>query len=64
MTQDTQAYHRDDIAVWPDGVWATLGEVWAGHFTHRSDDYEIVRSDDHARLKALGVEEDLDIEPG
>jgi hypothetical protein len=22
----------DDIAVWPDGTWATLGTVWNGHY--------------------------------
>lgn len=61
MTNTRQPNHPDDIAVWPDGTWATFGEVWAGAFNHRSDDFEIVRQDDHARLKALGLAEDFDI---
>lgn len=64
MTDHTPPYGPDDVAVWPDGTWGTLGEIWAGDYAHMSDEYEIVRSDDHARLKALGVEEDLEIEPG
>jgi hypothetical protein len=46
-------HSKDDIVLWPDGVYATLGEIWAGDFTHRSDDYEIIRHDDHARLLEL-----------
>ncbi len=61
MASNTEPYDSDDIVVWPDDFWATLGEVRRGDFSHRSDDYEIVRLDDHARLKALGLAEDLDI---
>lgn len=64
MTDHTLPHGPDDVAVWPDGTWGLLGDVWAGDYAYMSDDYEIVRSVDHARLKALGVEEDLDIEPG
>lgn len=61
MTNTQRPLHLDDIAVWPDGFWAELGEVWDGHFSHRSDDYEIVRLEDDARLKALGLAEDFGI---
>lgn len=43
-------HSKGDIVLWPDGFHATLGEIWAGDFNHRSDDYEIIRHDDHARL--------------
>ncbi|WP_454885419.1 hypothetical protein [Sphingomonas oryzagri] len=61
MTNATRAQSIDDIVVWPDGWWATLGAVWNGHYNHRSDDYEIVREGDVARLKELGLAEDFDI---
>lgn len=64
MPYDTPTYGSDDIVVWPDGTWATLGEVRAGDYAHMSDDYEIVRCDGHARLKALGLGEDLYLDPG
>jgi hypothetical protein len=51
----------DDIAVWPDGFWATLGEIRNGACNHRSDDFEIVRLEDHARLKELGIADEPDI---
>jgi hypothetical protein len=46
----------NDIAVWPDGTWAELSAVWNGEYQSMSDDYEVVSSDDDARLKALGVD--------
>jgi hypothetical protein len=61
MTNSTHPYSIDDIAVWPDGWWATLGAVWNGQHNHRSDDYEIVHQDDVARLKELGLAEGFDI---
>jgi hypothetical protein len=61
MNSTPRPFDPDDIAVWPDGFWATLAEVWDGHFNHRSDDYETVRIEDHARLKALGLAEDFGI---
>lgn len=54
-------YHPDDIAVWPDGTWATVQDVANGEFTFMSDDYETVRLEDHPRLKALGLDSELDI---
>jgi hypothetical protein len=48
-------FTEDDIAVWADGSWATLGEVWNGECTHKSDDYEIIREEDNARLFELGI---------
>jgi hypothetical protein len=56
-----QTFHSDDIVVWPDGWWATFGEVRNGEFTHRSDDYEIVGIDDITRLTELGVAGELDL---
>ncbi len=61
MTRSTKPYHPDDIVVWPDGFWATVEDIRRGDFSHRSDDYEIVRLEDHARLKALGLAEDFDV---
>ena len=52
-------YSSDDIAVWPDGGWASLGEIWRGEYGHMSDDYELVRIEDQARLKALGILDEL-----
>ena len=60
-TSCSPPFHADDIAVWPDGVWAHLGEVRNGEFAHKSDDFEIVRIEDHARLKELGLAYELDI---
>jgi hypothetical protein len=59
MASTQRPHHRDDIVVWPDGTWATLGEVLAGDFGWMSDDYEIVRADDVERLKALDLADDL-----
>ncbi|SDR44642.1 hypothetical protein SAMN05519103_03245 [Rhizobiales bacterium GAS113] len=56
----TRTHHPDDIAVWPDGFWATLKEVWNGECNHRSDDFEIVRQENHTRLKELGIADELD----
>ncbi len=64
MPNEIRPHNTDDIAFWPDGTWATLGEVWAGGFTFMSDDFEIVRWDDDARLTALGLAEELGIQPG
>jgi hypothetical protein len=59
MATSRQSYHSDDIVVWPDGTWAALEEVRNGELAHMSDDYEIVRLDDVARLNALGLAEGL-----
>lgn len=52
-------YSSDDIVVWPDGVWAYLGEIRAGDYGWRSDDYEIVRLEDVERLRELGISDEL-----
>jgi hypothetical protein len=57
----TRAFHSDDIVVWPDGCWATLGEVRNGEHVNRSDDYEIVRINDVTRLTELGIAEEMDL---
>lgn len=54
--------HGDDIAVWPNGIWASLDEVWNGEYDWLSDDYEIVLLEDAARQRARGI--DLDDAPG
>ncbi|MGK6316868.1 hypothetical protein [Neorhizobium sp. DT-125] len=54
-------HHPDNIVVWPDGTWAALGEVWNGGFSYKSDDFEIVRFDNAARLKELGLADELDL---
>jgi hypothetical protein len=61
MASTKRPFDQEDIAVWPDGTWAELGEVWNGHWNHKSDDYEIVPLEDEARLKSLGLAEDFDI---
>jgi hypothetical protein len=55
----TKPLHRQDIAVWPDGTWAELGDVWNGGYHFMSDDYEVVSLEDHVRLKALGIDEEV-----
>jgi hypothetical protein len=60
MTRTRGPYHPDDIVAWPDGSWATVGEVENGHYNWKSDDYEVVRLDDVKRLKALGLGDELD----
>jgi hypothetical protein len=52
--------HPDDLAIWPDGFWARLSEVHGGQFAHRSDDHEIVASDDRDRLGELGLADEFD----
>ncbi len=61
ITTQTPLYHPDDIVVWADGAWATLGEVRNGEFSCRSDDCEIVRLEDAARLKELGLADEFDV---
>lgn len=48
-TAAARALHRDDIAIWPDGTWAHLGDVWNGGYSLMSDDYDIplMRRGDH-----------------
>ena len=48
--------HPDDIAVWPDGTWATLGDIWRGDYGFMSDDYEVVWLEDVTRLKQLDID--------
>jgi hypothetical protein len=55
----TKPLHSQDIAVWPDGTWAELGGVWNGEYHFMSDDYEVVSLEDHVRLKALGLDEEM-----
>ena len=61
ITTQTSPYHPDDIVVWPDGVWATLGEMRNSEFSYRSDDFEIVRLADAARLKELALADEFDV---
>ena len=51
-------WHPDDIAIWPDGTWAYIGDVHRGDYHFMSDDYEVVSIEDVAGLAARGV--DLD----
>lgn len=56
-----RAFGIDDIAVWPDGTYAELGDVWNGGHGWKSDDYLMVNLDDatqlEATLKAHGLED-------
>jgi hypothetical protein len=56
----SRKHRRDDIAVWPDGIWAELADVWNGKYNFLSDDYEVVALEDRVRLKALGVTDEKD----
>lgn len=47
----------DDVALWPDGSWATLGDISNGDYHWKSDDYEIISYLETERLTALGVYE-------
>lgn len=51
------AHHPDDIVVWPDGFHARIGEVRSGQFSHRSDDFEIVRLEETDRLRQPGLDD-------
>ncbi|RWK66814.1 hypothetical protein [Mesorhizobium sp.] len=55
----SSAYHPDDIAVWPDGTWISVGELSEGGYGHKSDDYEIVPLEDVERLRELGIADEL-----
>ena len=57
-TAVARAFLCDNIAVWPDGTWTHLGDVWNGGYSFMSDDYEIVRLDEAARLKEHGIDVD------
>lgn len=61
MTNTQRRYGQDDIAIWPDGCWAELRDVWNGDYAWKSGDYEIVRIEDEVRLKTLGLAPDLGI---
>ncbi|BCH19531.1 hypothetical protein [Mesorhizobium sp. L-2-11] len=45
----------DEIAIWPYGNWAHIGDIRKGDYHYMSDDYEVVPIDDIDRLNALGV---------
>ena len=50
-----KAFSLDDLAVWPDGSWATLGDVWNNEYAWKSDDFEMIDQDDAARMGDLGI---------
>ncbi|MCF3640319.1 hypothetical protein LXM94_10110 [Rhizobium sp. TRM95111] len=52
--------HPDDYALWPDGSWAQLEDIWRGQYTWKSDDYEVIRYDDTKRLRETGIQDELD----
>jgi hypothetical protein len=58
IQKSNKVFTRDDFAIWPDGTWATLHEVWAGDYHFMSDDYEMVQQDDVKRLTELGIPTD------
>lgn len=53
-----RSYNLEDVAVWADGSHAAMEEVERGECSWKSDDFEIVRYDDDARLAALGIDPD------
>ena len=60
----TRPIHGDDLAVWPDGTWATMDEVRSGEFNWKSDDFELVRLEDELRLQQLGLADENDLTAG
>lgn len=46
----------ENLAIWPDGEYASLSEVYAGNYSWKSDDYEVVDLTNDARLKELGID--------
>jgi hypothetical protein len=59
MARQTDAWHPEALAVWPDGFWVTLLELRSGEYNHRSDDFEVVPHDDRARMQELGIAEEV-----
>lgn len=48
-------YDGEDIAVWPDGIYVEFHELWGGGWEWKGDDYEVVRWNDYARMRAIGL---------
>ena len=46
-------HESDDYAVWPDGTWAVLGDVWKGDYNWMSDDFEVICHNDLNKLNTL-----------
>jgi hypothetical protein len=42
MTRQTDAWHPEVLAVWPDGFWVPPLELRSGEYNHHSDDFEVV----------------------
>jgi len=59
MATRTEAWHPEDLAVWPDGSLATISELRSGGFNHLSDDFEVVRHDDRTRIQELGIADEI-----
>ena len=59
MATRTEAWHPEDLAVWPDGFGATFSELRSGGFNHRFDDFEVVPHDDRARMQELGIADEI-----
>ncbi|TCM50702.1 hypothetical protein C8J36_11134 [Rhizobium sp. PP-F2F-G48] len=55
----TRTPNAEDIAFWPDGAWARLGDVSRGDFDWKSDDYEVVLMENTLRLRELTVFDEL-----
>lgn len=59
LPEHSRDRHPEDIALWPDGGWATMREVRRGEFTWKSDDYEIIQHADTRRLQEAGILDDI-----
>lgn len=55
----TRTPNAEDIASWPDGDWAHLGDIWEAGNHWKSDDYEVVLIEDTVRLRELGILDEL-----
>lgn len=54
-TEPARKPHPGDIALWPDGEWATMREIERGEFAWKSDDYEVIDHVDIRRRREVGV---------
>lgn len=58
--EDTRQPNGEDFALWPDGSWAQVEDIWRGDYAWKSDDYEIIGYDDERRLREVGIADDPD----
>ncbi|ANH09049.1 MAG TPA: hypothetical protein VGN93_30855 [Shinella sp.] len=58
--EERRQLNPKDFAIWPDGSWAQIEDIWRGDYTWKSDDYEVIGYDDERRLREVGIADDPD----